>query len=350
VNGSIKQRAKEQLMMSLECIVCESNEAEVAYKPPDILTRTTAKYKVMRCLRCGMMFTNPQPSDEDLALCYEADSYYAYKVPAPSFLRQQLNALLDLTRKVILEDTYKWQGVKYRGAERFISTFVKPAAWLLRDKVFYYALPWVDGGRILDVGCSTGETFLKRIRDISDKWYLKGVEMNPVVAQRGRDEFGLDILTGLFEQVDLPESSFDIITMHGFLEHVRNPVGMLRKARRLLKSNGLLVLMMHSVESPFLEIFGPDWVNWEIPRHLYHFSERTLRTLLERNGFLRAEIRHTSVRYEFHPRHEVLESYRICNRNNHHCNVFRLLTRTFSCLVGNNPTGHMTVFARANKG
>jgi len=110
---------------------------------------------------------------------------------------------------------------------------------------------------------------------------------------------GLDVATGAFEDVGYPDRFLDVITMYHVLEHLHNPREALSKAYQLLKSGGLLVVAVPNLDSLQARIFRQRWYHLDAPRHLYHFTPRTLEMLLHEAGFKIVEIRWFSVGYDW---------------------------------------------------
>jgi hypothetical protein len=65
---------------------------------------------------------------------------------------------------------------------------------------------------------------------------------------------------------------------------VADPRETLQQAHRLLKPNGLLVVHTIDIDSIFAQLMGARWP-WLMEMHLYYFSRRTLRAMLEKCGF-----------------------------------------------------------------
>ena len=97
---------------------------------------------------------------------------------------------------------------------------------------------WRAPGRILDVGAAYGY-FVKAAREAG--WQASGVELAPEVAREAAKLANAEILAGDFLKVPL-EPGFDVITMFDVIEHVRDPLAWLVRARELLAPGGLLVI------------------------------------------------------------------------------------------------------------
>jgi predicted SAM-dependent methyltransferase len=64
-----------------------------------------------------------------------------------------------------------------------------------------------------------------------------------------------------------------------------SPLRELREAHRVLKKSGTLVVMVPNAASLDARLFGSWWVAWDLPRHWYHFTPRTLSALMAKAGF-----------------------------------------------------------------
>jgi hypothetical protein len=79
--------------------------------------------------------------------------------------------------------------------------------------------------------------------------------------------------------------------MWDLLEHVKDPVGTLEKARNLLKPNGYILISTGDVDSLMARVSGRFWHLIIPPFHLYYFSQRTIRRYLAEAGFTEIQIR-----------------------------------------------------------
>jgi SAM-dependent methyltransferase len=143
-------------------------------------------------------------------------------------------------------------------------------------------------GRLLDVGCGAGD-FLHAMDRIGD-WEVQGIEPGEIPAAKARQLYGLDVQVGQLEEVDIPDASFDVVTMWHVLEHVTHPRLTLQAVARVLRPDGILILACPVVDCWEARLFGPNWSGFDVPRHLYTFSRKTLRRLLVECGFSSQEV------------------------------------------------------------
>jgi SAM-dependent methyltransferase len=136
-------------------------------------------------------------------------------------------------------------------------------------------------GRLLDVGSGKG-AFLAAARDAG--WDALGVEYAPEAAEAARATFGVDVIVGDFLEVR-QLGTFDVVTMWHVLEHLTNPMGALAHAAESLKPGGRLLVSVPNLDSLQARLGGDDWFHLDLPRHLFHFTPRSLTTLVERAGF-----------------------------------------------------------------
>lgn len=146
-------------------------------------------------------------------------------------------------------------------------------------------------GRVLDIGCGRGIT-LSQLKD--DGWEASGVEISDVAATHARCLLGDTVFVGDVLAAPWPDGSFDVVNIWHVLEHLPDPTEVLAKSRRLLREGGLLVVAVPNFESFQARIAGPHWFHLDVPRHYWHFGEKTLRDLLEKEGFAIRETSHFS--------------------------------------------------------
>jgi SAM-dependent methyltransferase len=150
------------------------------------------------------------------------------------------------------------------------------------------------GGAILDIGCSSGG-FLSTMR--SPAWKLYGIEMEESTAERARATTGAKVFVGDAVEAPFASASFDVITCFDVLEHVYSPRQFLEKVFFWLKPGGIFYAMMPNIDSWEARLFGTHWFGLELPRHLSHFSPRSLRYLMNELGFEEACVKTPPISY-----------------------------------------------------
>jgi SAM-dependent methyltransferase len=156
-----------------------------------------------------------------------------------------------------------------------------------RTAHFRSLLPWLrahlptPSPRVLELGSAYG-FFLEVVRE--QGWTGIGVELSDHAASQARAR-GLDVRTGTLDAVALPEASFDLVALWDVIEHLPDPAAAVRRVARLLRPGGVLALATGDVSGFTARAFGARWGLLAPPGHLYYFSRRTLRALLEQSGF-----------------------------------------------------------------
>jgi 2-polyprenyl-3-methyl-5-hydroxy-6-metoxy-1,4-benzoquinol methylase len=235
-------------MEKTRCPLCDSMRGEMFLEVPDrFRLESHVLHTLVRCLDCKHVFLHTAPTDQ--ASHYGHDDY----LPFVSTTRQ-----VSLTAALYRALRSLNNASKRRRIERF-----KRAR-----------------GTLLDVGCGTGE-FLKEMQ--SAGWKVKGFERDERAAAHGRERLGLDVVSEA--QWESMSDSFDVVTMWHTLEHMENPPRTLASLHARLKPSGLLVLSVPNLESVDARFYCSDWVAYDAPRHLHHFTPESIRRVCRDSGF-----------------------------------------------------------------
>jgi 2-polyprenyl-3-methyl-5-hydroxy-6-metoxy-1,4-benzoquinol methylase len=140
-----------------------------------------------------------------------------------------------------------------------------------------------QGGNLLDVGCAAGFLLDEARRR---GWEPSGVEISHFASQYARQELNLDVFTGTLEEAKFPQAEFDVVVLYFVLEHLRDPLALLREISRILKPGGLLSLAVPNIAGLYFRFKREDWIAERIRHqsHFYEFSPSTLRRMLARAG------------------------------------------------------------------
>lgn len=237
--------AAEEALRSVPCALCGGSSFA-----PEL---DCGDFAFVRCRRCGLVQQNPQPVPEAVADRYgrrHGTDYLDYELKnEAAFLGLQELALRDIGFPD-LEERAKKQAA--------------PGA-----------------PRVLDVGCATG-ALLDRLRERG--WSVSGAELCGPSARWARERRGLDVREAAVETAGFSDKEFDLVHASHLIEHLNDPVSFVRTVRRVLKDDGAFLVSTPNIGGFQARLFGAAWRS-AIFDHLYLFSRKTLRALLEKEGF-----------------------------------------------------------------
>lgn len=237
----------------LACNVCRS----------DRIQKVDPDFNFCRCDSCGYVFDSPRPSFAQISAFYSQTGKY------DSWLNE------DRARNML------WK----RRLKRLVQSGAR--------------------GRLLDVGAGYGQ-FLHLAQSFFSE--ATGTEVSESAVALAKEKYGLDLLVGQVEELDLPPQSFDVITLFHVLEHVPDPGMLVSRCHALLKTQGILVIAVPNDVlawtskikklgkklglSPFQKFspkLGISRAGASREIHLSHFTPAVLRWLLENSGLRMVE-------------------------------------------------------------
>jgi SAM-dependent methyltransferase len=256
------------------CFLCGSAEAEPLWTTPDRAFAVPGRYTVARCRRCGFLFQRPRVRDDRLADCYP-DHYPRHQEPSP---RIPFKGSAGRVRAA------RWALATQFGYERFRDPAASAltrlrAAWLAR-KLQWDCPPWRGQGRYLDVGCGSGGS-LGVAQALG--WRTAGIEVDTAAAEKAR-RFASEIHVGDALTAPFAPGRFDVVTAFHVLEHVPDPVAVVRRMLGWLAPGGLAIIEVPNAGGLGAGLFGGAWSGLELPRHLSHFTPESLTRVIEKAG------------------------------------------------------------------
>lgn len=234
------------------CEICGADDPEPVAARPDLLFGGAAVYTFCRCRACGVLYQHPRPTEATIGQLYPHDTSY------PSY-----------RRAIAAEPLLKQFDRRYGLAKR---------CRLVRRHV--------AAGRLLDVGCATGDFLSEMARQPG--WSVMGVEPSPDAGRYAAGS-GLTVVRGVLNDGAFAAGSFDAVTMWDVLEHVYDPRAVIAEAARILRPGGVLVVNHPNTASLDRRIFGRLWVGYELPRHLYLYPSEQLGRLMGEYGLREVE-------------------------------------------------------------
>jgi len=255
------------------CFLCGGAEAEPVWVTPDRAFAVPGLYTVVRCRHCGFLYQRPRVSDAHLADCYP-NHYPRHQEPSP---RIPLKGSPGRVRAA------RWALATRLGYSRFRAaagplTRLR-AGWLAR-KIKWDCPPWRGQGRYLDVGCGSGGS-LGVAQALG--WQVAGIEMDAGAAEKAR-RFTHEVHVGDVLTAPFSAGRFDVVTSFHVLEHVADPVAVVRRMLQWLAPDGLVIIEVPNAGGLGARLFGRAWSGLELPRHLSHFTPESLGRVVQQAG------------------------------------------------------------------
>ncbi len=116
--------------------------------------------------------------------------------------------------------------------------------------------------------------------------YYECVGLDPSgAALQEAERAGFSVIQGTLEEARLDDESFDVVTMNSVIEHVLDPLVMLKKTYRILKPDGVVALRTPKMWGPAYRMHGKEWKRIRPGYHTYLFDGKILAKTLEMAGF-----------------------------------------------------------------
>lgn len=138
-----------------------------------------------------------------------------------------------------------------------------------------------ESGSLLDVGAGTGY-FANYMRQHG--WEVTALEPDASARTIASQKSGLEIHP-MEALSNLQAGSFDVITLWHVLEHVHNIKDYMGRFHQLLKPDGILLIAVPNYTSRDAKQYGVKWAAFDVPRHLWHFTPASMKSMLEKYGF-----------------------------------------------------------------
>jgi SAM-dependent methyltransferase len=272
------------------CALCGGSGEFIHRKQMDRLFGALGTWDFKRCSNsaCQLIWLDPTPLEEDIGKAYTF--YYTHRAPQIKLPSQlgMVRRFYRLLKQAYLADRYGYD----TGGDKGVAGSLGKLLYLLphrrrRADEEVRFLHWVDQGRLLDVGCGSGQ-WLSLVAQMG--WQVEGVDFDEQSVNLARQQ-GLSVHLGSLEQQNFPSESFHALAVSHVIEHVPDPIRTLTECARILKPGGQLVLYTPNASSLGHRLFKQNWRGLEPPRHLHLFGPAAMRTIL--NG---AGLRYVSMR------------------------------------------------------
>ncbi len=213
-------------------------------------TVSKRNFGILQCDTCGFRFTSPRPYDEELGSYYKSEEYISHS------------------------DTKRgWINRLYHWIRNY--TLIKKLQLLLRSTS--------KRGVVLDYGCGTGAFLNVCLRN---KWQVYGLEPDETAANLAQKQYGLNVFSSPgYAREGIRDLELDAVTMWHVLEHVADLESLFELFSIKLKPGGVLIIAVPNCESYDAIYYREYWAAYDVPRHLYHFTPKTIESLIVSKGY-----------------------------------------------------------------
>jgi len=225
------------------CPVCQSDAIAPMLEAVDH-TVSHKSFPVWNCASCTAAFTQDVPDQQEIGAYYASDDYISHSDTSKGFI----NGLYHRVRRRTLASK-----------RNLVASQTK-----------------LEKGKLLDVGCGTG-AFLHTMKQAG--WEITGLEPDPTARERAAELYKLHPLS-TDQLYQLPAGSFNAITLWHVLEHVHDLQGYVEQLAKLLAPGGRLFIAVPNYTSHDAAFYKELWAAYDVPRHLYHFSPKSMEQLL----------------------------------------------------------------------
>lgn len=232
----------------MNCPVCNHSNLQIAIESQDF-SLTQQSFSVLHCSNCSVRCTSPLPSQDEIGQYYKFIEYISHTDVKEGWM----NRLYHLIRTKTLAQKSNWIQSLFTGHK----------------------------GHLLDIGAGTG-AFANAMQQKA--WKVTGLEPDAATREKAFENYKLN-LQSTDTIFNLPENEYEVITMWHVLEHVHELKPYLHQCFKSLKQNGRLIIAVPNYTCFDAKFYKKYWAAYDLPRHLYHFSPKSMTTLLNEIGF-----------------------------------------------------------------
>jgi 2-polyprenyl-3-methyl-5-hydroxy-6-metoxy-1,4-benzoquinol methylase len=226
-----------------ECPVCKNHSIKLFLQCTDF-TVSHETFSVNRCQVCGLGITSPRPEVENLGSYYKSDEYISHS--------GKTSGGIGLLYKTVRSFALNWK------------------ARIVDQKN--------ENPSALDFGCGTGE-FLQTLKKRG--WKVEGVEPSDDARSKAEALCHQKINSSL---ALISDQRFDVISAWHVIEHVPDLTETIQRLTSLLKKDGTIFIAVPNYESADAKQYEEFWAAYDVPRHLWHFSKKSMTQLLATYG------------------------------------------------------------------
>ena len=227
------------------CPIC-TREMKFKFVTKDYLV-TGESFDIVECEVCSIRTTTPFPDKKIIGNYYSSDDYISH----------------DDKVSGIFDSIY-----------RLVRTYQLNKKKKLIEK--YYNK---TNGKVLDIGCGAGD-FLQYMKE--NHWNINGVDTSNKARKIANKKLNIKVMDPQYWINN--KEKYDVITCWHSLEHVHEPWVYLDKIKKSLTQDGFVIVALPNYQSTDAKIYKEFWAAYDTPRHLYHFTIKSMDKIIKPHG------------------------------------------------------------------
>ena len=266
------------------CCICGANGVALYSDLEDVIFEAPGNWRLKKCPRdhCGLVWLDPMPLKDEISKAYK--KYYTHEGYRKTIDKKNTAGLRNIYERV--KNGYLSYRYGYTLEKSLFGKVLARLIYLLPSRRAFldfsvFFLKHNPGGRLLEIGCGNGDTLLY-LSNLD--WQAEGIDFDPEAVSCAKKK-GLNVSLGSLEQQGFPDNHFDAVVMSHLIEHVEEPILLVKEAFRVLKLGGRLVIVTPNNRSFGHIWFRKHWRGLEPPRHLHIFNCESLHALVTYAGF-----------------------------------------------------------------
>ena len=227
------------------CPIC-TTEMKFKFVTKDYLV-TGESFDIVECEACSIRTTTPFPDKKIIGNYYSSDDYISHDDKVSGIF----DSIYGLVRTYQLNKKKKLIGKYFNKSD----------------------------GKILDIGCGAGD-FLQYMKE--NHWNINGVDTSNKARKIANKKLNIKVMDPK-DWINNKEK-YDVITCWHSLEHVHEPWVYLDKIKKSLTLDGFLIVALPNYQSTDAKIYKEFWAAYDTPRHLYHFTIKSMNKTIKPHG------------------------------------------------------------------
>ena len=230
-----------------ECPVCKNKQLQNNIVAKDY-TVSNENFTIVKCITCTHMFTQNVAVQNEIGKYYASENYISHSDTQNGIVNKLYHTIRKKTLQTKLQLLQKETGLQT--------------------------------GNVLDIGCGTG-AFLHTMQNAG--WNIEGLE--PDYTARNKAVELYKITAKASEKIfELQAYAYDAITMWHVLEHVHELQAYIAQLKKMIRTKGKIFIAVPNYTSYDAKHYKEHWAAYDVPRHLYHFSPKSMAALLSSHG------------------------------------------------------------------